>query len=631
MNVPTSSPPSHPRFDKLPDEILLQILCFLEPHYLPKLQLLCKRLRHVCLDHELWKRHCFERSSWYHFLLSRRRVEAASPKFKHGPRQSNASIDDMIDTNMEGFGLPPPDGDESHQNHQEHIQFLQDMANWDPVFPNERVSWYDEYIQRHGPTSVNWLQTPRIQDGSLFHPIEARGLALFNPNNGDDGVGTLLAVSPLDDGSVCLWDVNGSRGKQGAIVENSRPEILFMHKSGDNQARRSKRIDSGVTDCVSVNNNSHRAFFAVQSHLVEVDLNRLEVVSRESFEWSISTLSLVHDNVPLTVGTSLGIHLHDFRARAMVPHDVVDRVDRPGWDDESPFKSIFDPTPLPPYAPLSQPTPTSILHLPRAGDADAVSDDIYVAGRFSNILHYDRRKFPKIIGSIYSGSQLSSLAALPYPFSTVSYEVRRRGEFSAEQVARSKTNGGGRTLIAGGVYKTKGSLELYGLSSAIRSDSDEMLQNSVLKNRYKAASSIVLSVANHGTKIVFSDGQGLIKWFERDGHTECRRIRIGHSDLETQSSLFASMPGSDDMARKVVSTKSKPDRGRPNEDNILFWTGEKLGMVSFTGEPLFTPEDFEDANLTTTREEAQRRQYSNMVRKALARQADEVRAVKDLG
>lgn len=95
--------------------------------------------------------------------------------------------------------------------------------------------------------------------------IESRGVALYNPYEGNDGEGTMLAVSPLDDGSVCLWDIKGTRGKQGGIVGRSKPDILFIDgPSGQNQ-RRSKRIDTGVTECVSVNHHSHRAFFAVQS------------------------------------------------------------------------------------------------------------------------------------------------------------------------------------------------------------------------------------------------------------------------------------------------------------------------------------------------------------------------------
>jgi hypothetical protein len=160
-----------------------------------------------------------------------------------------------------------------------------------------------------------------------------------------------------------------------------------------------------------------------------------------------------------------------------------------------------------------------------------------------------------------------------------------------------------------------------------------MQQNSTMKNRYTAASSIILSVINHGTKVAFSDGAGQITWFERDGYTECRRIKIGHSDVPTQASLFASMPGSDDLARKILSTKTGQDR--PNEDNVLFWTGDKLGMLSFTGDTLFTPEQLQGEQKhrdeQAAEEERQRQVYSQRMREALEKQADEVRFVQGLG
>jgi WD40 repeat protein len=95
--------------------------------------------------------------------------------------------------------------------------------------------------------------------------VEARGMATYNPYNGDSGGATMLAVAPLDDGSVCLWDVKGTFAKQGAIVARSEPGILFIDGPAGQNTRRSKRIDTGVTECVSVNNNDHKAFFAVQS------------------------------------------------------------------------------------------------------------------------------------------------------------------------------------------------------------------------------------------------------------------------------------------------------------------------------------------------------------------------------
>ncbi|KHN96814.1 F-box domain containing protein [Metarhizium album ARSEF 1941] len=572
-----ASPGNPSSWDELPDELLLQILSYLEPYHITKLQLVCHRLRKLCLDDELWKLLSFENSQWYQSLQHRRNISRPVVE----PHE-DASVHDPIQIDG-GAGSSPTDTTYRDDclttcSLTSRSRKLQDMANWDPVFPGERVSWYDEYVQRHCPTCVNWLQTPRLHDRGVEATIEVRGMALYSPHGGNDGVGTMLAVSPLDDGSVCLWDINGTRGRQGGILASSNPGILFIDGPGDQNSKRSKKVDTGVTECVSVNNDGHKAFFAVQSHLIEVDLNRLEA-----------------------------------------------------WGGTDVFKMIFDTKPLPPYASLSQPTPISILHLPRPGSHNLVSDDIYVSGRFSNILHYDRRKFPAIVGSIYSGALIKSLAALPYPFSTVDTEVRRHGELTTEQVAQLKSDGEGRTLIAAGGYKSKGSLEIYGLSSAAGAGEKSTLQNSVTKNRQTAASSTILSVANHGSKIVFSDGSGFIKWFERDGSTECRRMKIGRSDAEEASSLFASTAGSDDMARKIVSTKSNHGNDRPNNDNILLWTGEKLGLVSFTKFPLFDGTDFEFQDPESNVENEKRREYTHRMRRALARQADEVKFIGRLG
>lgn len=369
--------------------------------------------------------------------------------------------------------------------------------------------------------------------------------------------------------------------------------------------------------------------------LIEVDLNRLEVVDRESFEWSITALSAVNDGCPITVGTSLGIHLHDFRERARVRREAAERL------DNRPYRVIFDNEPLPPYASLSQPTPVSILHLPQAGSASLVTGDIYVSGRFTSILHYDRRKFPSIIDSIHSGAMINTLAALPYPFSTVESEVRRYGEFSAERAQELRHAVQGQTIMAGGAYNTKGSLEIYGLcysQDGQDANSGRLVKNSVQQNRQTAASSSILSMTTHGTKIVFSDGSGLIKWFERDGITECRRMRVGNSDTQGANgrSIFASMPATDDLARKVVSTQAAAGLGaedvdieRPNNDNIVFWTGEKLGMVSFTTSPLWTADDF--AGDGATEEDEARAEYTSQIREALERQADDVKFVSRLG
>lgn len=344
-------------------------------------------------------------------------------------------------------------------------------------------------------------------------------------------------------------------------------------------------------------------------------------MNRESFEWSITTLSQIHEGLPLTVGTTFGIHLFDFRGRARLLADTPERIEY-----TTRFKPIFDPRPLPPYTSLAQPNPISILHLPCPGANNGVSDDIYISGRFTNILHYDRRKFPSIVDSIYSGAEINSLAALPYPFSSLDSELRQHSELSAQSIRESKENTDGCTLIAAGHYRTKGSLEIYGLCSPSDVRSHSLLQNSVTKNRYTASSSVILSMATHGTKIVFSDGAGLIKWFERDGVTEICRRRIG-SCKSREKSMFVAPHGAGELARKIMATNSSTHE-RPNNDNVVFWTGERLGMLSFTSEPLFDPEETDADKDIELRKECE---YSEQMREALEHQADEMRLMNTFG
>ncbi len=276
----------------------------------------------------------------------------------------------------------------------------------------------------------------------------------------------------------------------------------------------------------------------------------------------------------------------------------------------------------------------SILHLQRPGLETELSDDIYVAGRFSNILRYDRRRFPAIQGSIHSGASLCSMTSSPYPFSALDSELRQTAELSLEQVEVSKASHG-RTLVACGEYNTKGSLELYGLSppSTIRANVAGGLQNSVFKNRQTSSRAKLLSVVNHGTRIAVSDGTGYLKWFERDGFTEVRRFRIGHSEQEDQPSLFSSMPGSEEIARKLVPTRSGPSNDAVNDNDLLFWTGEKLGLVSFSARPGFTTADFEELEASAEDKEKAKEEkaYGEKMRRALEWQADNVRFVRNLG
>ncbi|KAK3328936.1 hypothetical protein B0H66DRAFT_7276 [Apodospora peruviana] len=654
----------------LPGEILLHILSYLEPPQITSLQLVSRAFRNLARDDSFWRSRCLQESSYLETLNRYRALRSPSEQ-QPQPSPPLAATDFAVrqsaaralQKQQQSSGANNSDGWKPTFLRSRERERARIMANWDPSFPGEHISWYDEYIQRHGPIAINWLAVPRHHQHEKEEQnitgfgdfIEARGVALYRPDNPREedvggGLETLLAVSPLDDGSVCLWDINGTRaGRRGAIVAKSRPGILFIDGPGADNSRRSKRVDSGVTECVSVDSRQHRAFFAVQSHLIEVDLQRLSVVDCESFPWSITALSSASPRVPLTVGTNQGIHLHDYRSRKAFPFrndhsiDRIDEFDRMGAEDfyKRSLERLFDDEPLPPYAPLAQPGPLSILHLQQPGLEADLSDDIYVAGRFSSILHYDRRKFPAIRGSIHSGARLCSMTSLPYPFSTVDSELRRQGQLSLEQVERSKNTSGGRCLIAAGEYNTKGSLELYGLLSPSLADSRRAggLQNAVFQNRQTCSDSKLLSVVNHGSRVAFSDGSGYIKWFERDGFTEVRRCRIGHSETAQGPSVFASMPGSDDIARKLLPTRAGAavggNDGKVNDNDLLFWTGEKLGLATFSARPGFRSEEFEgqinahgEEALERAREE---KAYSDKMRRALERQADDVRFVRNLG
>ncbi|OTA68513.1 F-box domain-containing protein [Hypoxylon sp. EC38] len=620
--------------ETLPDEIFLHILSFLEARDVVVLQSLSKHFLGLCRDSNFWRNKCLSASA------VRERIRL----YRWGS--------DWFDEDGATLGMAPAapgqgnqveDQNEVHWSRLESLSQLSSKkrkreqiriaANWDPTFPNERVNWYDEYIQRYGSIAVSWFEQPQVENGSLKDQIDVSGAALYRPSS---MVNELFAVSPLEDGSICLWDVNGTRSRKGSILTKSCPGLLCADGPGADLSRRSKMINTGVTECVSIDNQKNLAFFAVQSHLIEVDLETLQVVGNHPFEWSITTLSAADPTVPLTVGTLHGLHLHDFRTGSKRREEYqmrLDNITRVGGRD---FSHVLDPTPLSPYASLAQSGPQSILHLERSGNSSQLSDDIFVAGRFSNILHYDRRMFPAIRGSIHSGAKLCSLTSLPYPFSSLNSDLRRRFQLSEEQVEKAKNVTGGRTLIACGEYNTKGSLELYGLSSSPDDvPRSRVIQNSTMKNRQTASQSKLLSVINHGTRIVFSDGQGYLKWVERDGFTEVRRHKIGKSERVVHRSLFGSMPGSDDIARKILSTRTPGQDGdlRVNDDDIMFWTGERLGLLSFSSKPGFSPEDFEE-NSRTPEEiaaEEEEQMYSERMRLALERQARDVRFVQHLG
>ncbi|CAK7272302.1 hypothetical protein SEPCBS119000_005050 [Sporothrix epigloea] len=264
-------------------------------------------------------------------------------------------------------------------------------------------------------------------------------------------------------------------------------------------------------------------------------------------------------------------------------------------------------------APFPTPGPLSIVHVQEYGSEDVISNDIFAAGRIPSILHYDRRKLPVVKTAIHSGASLSSLASLPYPFPALKdYSHLCDGPARTSQATW-------RTVVACGEYKSKGSLELYPI--------DEGDGSSPMVNRQTSSSAKIFSVVSHGRQLALSDGAGCIRWFERDGFTEVRRCHLGSDDYadegdkeeEDERRMAAEALGrrpdhtdsrrnghldseTGDIARKLLVTKAGSiggaGKGSFENSDLLFWTGDKLGLVTFSPKPGSRAADFNEDDKT---------------------------------
>jgi hypothetical protein len=236
----------------------------LKPYDLATLQLVSREFRSVCLDNNFWKARCFQDSPYLGALKRRRQLHINRSSIIDTTTETTLNLNDRVANSNNDPTELGNDGIELDREEYWDRQLPHDLANWDPSYIGEHISWYHEYIQRNAPVVVNWLQQPRTNESNVQQVIEARGVALFR-REGTVADECVFAVSPLDDGSVCLWDVKGTTARKGAIIGKSKPGILFIDGPGTDTTRRSKKIDTGVTECVAIESQGNRAFFAVQS------------------------------------------------------------------------------------------------------------------------------------------------------------------------------------------------------------------------------------------------------------------------------------------------------------------------------------------------------------------------------
>ncbi|EKG18164.1 hypothetical protein MPH_04553 [Macrophomina phaseolina MS6] len=533
------------------------------------------------------------------------------------------------------------------------------FANWDPSYPGEKISFYEEFIARHAPVQVSWVQQAYNGTGDDKEPAEATGLGVYYDE------GTQMAdkiFAPLNDGSICVWDISQQKRedtdrKRGAIVYRTEPGRL----AGNAPIAESKAVmtETGAVECVSIDQRQNRGYFAVLNVLKEVDLNTLQIISESKYPFPITTLSEARHPTPVTVGTNMTIHLHDPRQQQFTDDtNIPVRCELiAGTPPQNSFDDVLLGNVPRKHAILSQPGPLSILHLPdREWDGNG---DIWVAGRFTSLLNYDRRFFPRLRGTVHSGARLSSMTLVHHPF------IPRNLGFHSmymDNTIHKDPSIVGHTIVAAGEYKGKGSLELFGLSpdprhTILSSDTSSAVRNrgACIQNRQTASSSKLLSVSTHGARLVYSDGDGNIKWMERDGFTPIRSFNINpdrpqsanqqdeRADSPFDAGTLFSAPtqqhGEGDIVQKLVptlcrSTVDSAHGAELNKDNLVIWTGDgRIGLLGFGTRPLFERGDFEE-KVETAEEEARRRreqEYGRTMRRALERQAADVRFVRGLG
>jgi hypothetical protein len=393
---------------------------------------------------------------------------------------------------------------------------------------------------------MKWISTPEE---------EVKGLTSITTGNTHKH----LLISPLEDGIVNIWDSKNERP-----IARSRPSVLSTPPPP--ASRKSRIMELG--DNVVASAELDKIFVAADSTLIELSLTTLQKISSTKYPFSISTLSsevvLPH---PLTIGTTLTLHLYDSRVGSSYGTPSVD------------LPPLTFPENYGQHAPLFQPSPLAILHHPNS--------HIYIAGRFPSILCYDRAMWPRLQGTIHSGGSLCTLAA-----------------------------DGMDGLLAGGTYNGRGSLESYNLTP------NACIEQK--RNRQSAAWGKVLSVAKQGTRVISADSEGTISWFERDCRYVVRREEL--HDPEARAEAGVLWDGRPDDGSGPVRKVVVMDKG---EEGLGVWLGDRVGFLSPGADDEDSGSD-SDIIMVEGREEIMESQMAERMRRMLREQADEARILGSL-
>lgn len=623
--------------DALPEEVALHVLSFLDVSDIVRLQSVSHRYLTLGRDTALWKIECFNRSR---AEALRRRQQLRSAQDARLAELRNAvsalpggDLSAWDVSQLRGSAQPRASSDPEAEARSLRQRAL---TNWEPGYADEKIDYYEEYIHRHAPLNIGWLKLPNTQVHDKEAQLEATGIGTLvdsqinRPNR---------VVAPLDDGSICIWDISSrstnSPGGGGRLLAQSKRGLLTGLPEAASSENHIIMTETGAVESVAVDSTAQKGFFAVQNLLHEVDLETLKLISTKQYPFHITALSEATSRTPLTVGTNMTVHLYDPRDPAFAARDGA-------YGGELIGGLVYS------HATLEEPGPLSILHHDGFESGDS---SIWVAGRFTSLLNYDRRFFPRLRGTTHCGAKIACLTYLPYPLVPQSLDLVRNPDASISALLEARSRPG-MTMLAAGEYRGKGSLELHGVPRI-----------EPYQNRQTASASKLLSVAPHGGRIVFSDGDGNLKWMERDGFSHVRTFNINDrppdsSDASHDASAYgiwsstaSEMPGQGDIVQKIIPTQpvgvstssnvASVGGNRPdvNQSNLLLWTGDgAIGVLGFGhSNPLGEDENWQyemEAQAGTTEQKAREdaeRQYGMAMRRALERNADEVRFVRGLG
>ena len=240
--------------DRLPEEVILHILSFLDIPDIVHLQSVSHRYLTLGRDNALWKTECFNHSR---AEALRRRQQLLSAQDSRLAELRNAfsalpggDLTAWDVSQLQGSTQPRAASDPAAEARTQRHRAL---TNWEPGYPDEQLDYYDEYIHRHAAINVGWLTMP-IADGS---DKEFKQQAT--------GMGTLVdaqidrpshVVAPLDDGSICIWDISARStfgyGGGGRLIAQSKRGLLSGQEAEATADSHIIMTETGAVESVAI-------------------------------------------------------------------------------------------------------------------------------------------------------------------------------------------------------------------------------------------------------------------------------------------------------------------------------------------------------------------------------------------